>query len=172
MSGASNEIWTPIEETNGVYLVSNKGRVMSKKKYKDGVILKPYYDTCGYAYVEIDKKNVSMHRLVAKAYIDNPENKKEVNHINGDKKDNRAENLEWCTRSENISHAFKSGLKQALSRGKHLMAKGVVCLETGEAYECMEDAAEATGAKAANISKCCRGLRKTAASLHWKYARG
>jgi len=167
----NNEVWKQID-ADGLYYVSDMGRVLSKKKHKDGIILKPYFDTCGYAYIEISDKNVSVHRLVAEAFIDNAEGKAEVNHINGNKQDNRASNLEWCTRSENIAHAFKNGLKRSAARGEHKMARQVVCVDTGKIYACMEDAADDTGAKAANISKCCRGLRKTAASLRWQYARG
>ena len=119
------EIWKDIEEFEGLYQVSNLGRVKSleryvnHKRYKKQLIkeriIKPTLSFDKYYYVGLYKngnvKNVTIHRLVCLSFLQKTNKKKEVNHKNGIKTDNRVENLEWCTRSHNILHAFKNGLK-------------------------------------------------------------
>lgn len=104
--------WKDIDGYDGMYQVSSDGRV---RKVSTGKIGKIIIDNRGYSKKAITKDGkttqYSIHRLVAKAFIPNPENKPEVNHINGNKLDNRIENLEWVTRSENMKHAHESGLQ-------------------------------------------------------------
>lgn len=108
------------------YDVSTAGVVRSWKNGKP-VVLTQRTNRNGYLCVNfrIDGKTkiFKVHRLVAQAFISNPENKPEVNHINGDKTDNRVENLEWCTRSENLRHAYATGLKVALQGENNGRAK-------------------------------------------------
>jgi len=96
------------------YSVSNYGRIRNDKT---GRILKPRKDLCGYLYVGLYKNGVrkmlKVHRLVANAFIPNPENKRTVNHIDGNKINNFVENLEWCTHKENTHHAMDTGLKDS-----------------------------------------------------------
>ena len=98
----------------GIYAITTDGRVWS---YRLGHFMKPYTAGGGYRYIGLQRgrhiKQAVVHRLVAEAFIDNPLNKKEVNHIDGNKTNNDVSNLEWVTRSENMIHMF--GLKKALS---------------------------------------------------------
>jgi len=114
------EIWKDVIGYEGIYEVSNLGFVKRVSKTR-GVNLKyrgEYYLNAmdngkGYLRVKLSNngysKRVMLHRIIAEAFIDNPNNKKCVNHINHNRKDNRIENLEWCTHSENTLHAVKHG---------------------------------------------------------------
>lgn len=124
------EIWRPIEDYEGIYLVSNLGRVKSvdreimektgKRRPIKGRILKPYIDKAGYKTCRLYKDGIDefffIHRLVSMAFVDKNEGKDYINHIDGDKGNNNAKNLEWCTHQENIVHAFETGLSQRGSR--------------------------------------------------------
>lgn len=118
-----NEIWLPIDGTNGAYEISNHGRVKrlgndkGKGYPKNDRYLPPNKDKYGYyrASMPINGviKTIKIHQLVSRHFIPNPECKKTVNHINGIKTDNHVDNLEWCTHAENNIHAFTTGLKNA-----------------------------------------------------------
>jgi len=105
------EVWKDIKGYEGNYKISNFGRIESVRY---GRILKQTVNHKGYKYVSISyNKKVStyrVHRLVAIAFIDNKENKPQVNHINGIKTDNITDNLEWMTSEENVKHAVRCGL--------------------------------------------------------------
>lgn len=113
------EIWKDIKGYEGLYKISNYGRVESlpKNRYgsKKSIILKPFLDKDGYLNIGLCKNNVvtkhKVHRLVAQVFINNCHNKPQVNHKNGIKDDNRVTNLEWVTNGENQKHAWKYGLK-------------------------------------------------------------
>lgn len=113
------EIFKDIKGYEGLYQISNFGNVKSFIKYKgtNERILKMRANNRGYFYVCLHKKGgqkyFTAHRLAALTFIPNPSNKRTVNHINGVKTDNRLFNLEWNTDSENISHAYRSGLKNS-----------------------------------------------------------
>ena len=103
-----NEVWRDVEGYEGIYQVSDLGRVRSLKFGKVRV-LRASKNGCGYLYIGLHKdrkiKTVRVHRLVAQAFIPNSdEGKNEINHINEDKTDNRASNLEWCDRSYNLAY--------------------------------------------------------------------
>ena len=117
------EEWRWIPEYEGRYEVSNLGRVRSYARYRKPRLLKPYHDPRGYVQMvfTVDRKPRThwLHRLVAAAFITNPENKPSVNHINGNKADNSAANLEWATYSENTTHGYRTGLlKPPMIRGE------------------------------------------------------
>ena len=117
------EEWKPIEGYEGLYEVSNLGRVKSIERNvpfrgssitMHGKVLKPYANENGYCFVVLyqntRQKRHKIHRLVAETFIPNPEKKKCINHVDGNKKNNRVDNLEWCTHSENNKHAHDNGL--------------------------------------------------------------
>lgn len=123
------EIWKDVKGYEGSYQVSNLGRVKSldreiKSRYGfrkiKGIILKEIPDKDGYYRVNLKEsqngKTKNIHRLVATAFIDNKENKPQVNHINGVKNDNNVNNLEWSTLSENRQHAYNTGLQNSFTR--------------------------------------------------------
>lgn len=114
----NNEIWESIKDYPN-YKISNYGKVFSLNKNR---LLKTRDNGNGYLYVDLYCKNKSkrfyIHRLVASFFIPNLENKKEVNHIDGNKYNNCSSNLEWCTSSENNKHAWKTGLKTSTEKHK------------------------------------------------------
>ena len=129
------EIWKDIQEYKGLYQVSNLGRVRSldtiinckgakgiDNHLRKGKILKQNIGTTGYYSINLSKnskrKYVRVHRLVAEAFIPNPNNYYCINHIDGNKLNNKVENLEWCTYSYNNKEAYRLGLKQNKYKGK------------------------------------------------------
>lgn len=107
------EIWKDIEGYDGFYKVSNLGRITTFKRYPCGRVLKQHFDKYGYLYVILTKnsipKTIKSHRIVAKAFIPNPENKPTINHKDSNRSNNSVENLEWATFSENSIHGIKFG---------------------------------------------------------------
>lgn len=131
-----NEIWLDIPGYDGIYQVSNLGRLKSYDRLVDygkikairkGRVLASREGKLGYLYnvfsVDLKRKTVKPHRIVAEVFIPNPHNKPCVNHINGIKSDNRVENLEWVTYKENVDHAFKTKLKSGIKGEKSHLSK-------------------------------------------------
>lgn len=120
--------WKPIKGYEGIYMVLNIGQVKSLDRIdsigrlKKGLILSDVDNGNGYRIVNLKfngkQKMYTVHRLVAEAFIPNPMNLPQVNHIDGDKSNNKLENLEWCDKSHNMKHAYKIGLIKALDGEK------------------------------------------------------
>ena len=176
------EIWKDVVGFDGLYLISNLGRIRTLSKYnKNG------YDTimiqkckCEYMYVNLYKNGKlhtsRVHRLVAQAFIENPLNKPQVNHINGIKTDNRVDNLEWATRSENMKHAFRTGLVKNNINSVNAMRKAnikpIYQIKNGTIINEFESVSKAS--KYLNINenliyRVLSGFRKTTHHYSFRY---
>lgn len=159
-----NEIWKDIPEYSG-YQISSLGNVRSNK-YGDWRLLKPALDGAGYliVYLRKDKKSIRfhVHRLVAQVFVNG--NGSDVNHKNGTKTDNRAGNLEWCSRSENVKHAIRVlGLGKTRKIAQY-DRRGNYIKTWANAYE----AQEKLGINHGNINSCVNKHRKTAGGYRWE----
>lgn len=107
-----------------------------------------------------------IHRLVAMCYIDNPDNKPFVNHQDGDPSNNHVSNLEWCTNSENVQHAYDIGLGYKIVKPvRQVSLNGEVIAR----YKSISEASRQTGVNLSHICQCCRGNRKTNGGYRWEY---
>lgn len=163
-------IWKDIKGYEGLYQVSNEGEVRRLWKSKTH-ILSPS-NSLGYSYVNLCKHGkatrMTVHRLVAEAFVPNPDGKPEVNHINELKSDNRAKNLEWMTSSENQNHGTANARRRTNARAY----KRVLQMSEGEVinrYPSLKEASRATGISVSNLSRCCRGVLNTVRGFQWKF---
>lgn len=164
----STERWEWIPGCEGIYKVSDQGRVYSvRRPNTKGGLLRPRKDKDGYETVMLylggKKINKKIHRLVASMFIANPDDKTQVNHINGKKDDNRSSNLEWVTPSENIKHAFRLGLKNQFGERNPGFKGRIIGINaiTGEVVRMAGRAEiEAKGFIQAAVSQCVLGRQK------------
>lgn len=185
------EIWKDVEGYEGLYQVSNLGRIKSLPRwieFSDGrvrfyqeKIKKDKKVSTGYRQVTLYRNCVNeyfyVHRLVAGAFIPNPNNLIDINHIDGNKTNNLVTNLEWCSRSENIKHAYDTGLRIAHT-GDAIEKKSKAVLQFKEdgtfvaEYPSETEAAKKNMCKQSTISYYCRGNnkhKKMYMGYIWKY---
>lgn len=168
------EVWKDIPGTDGEYRISNHGKVMTAKT---GRTLSPAIDARGYERVCLFKKDrthrYKVHRLVAITFIPNPENKEQVNHKDGNKRNNSVDNLEWVTNAENMHHSRANGLHDGHkrfceSRKKHIIATHI---ESGNEifFDSILAAKKALGTS--HIQEVLKGLRYEAKGYTFRYAK-
>lgn len=157
------------------YFVTRDGDIYSniyhynRNPYSELRKLKASPDPDGYCHVTLrpNPKTYRTHRLIAQMFIPNPEYKREVNHINGNKLDNRVENLEWATGGENVRHAWRAGL------AKPRFGKRIIQYDLHDNFidehESIKAASLKTGISAINICKYCKGRIKYAGGFKWRY---
>lgn len=180
------EVWKDIAGYEGLYQVSNLGRIKSigrhtRNRYglmwKPGRVLNAAKDNKGYLTVVLcdNKKRhtFKVHKIVATTFILNPERKPQVNHIDGNKQNNRVDNLEWCSQSENMSHAWETGLQKRTHKKNDLksikIAQYSCDMQILNVFPSMMEAERQTGIYNASISRAVRHGGK-AGGFIWKYA--
>lgn len=177
------ETWKAIKGYEGLYEVSSTGKVRTLPHKTNGVsvpgveLKANMYKGHRYIRLRLYKNGVSkdymLHRLVAQAFVPNPYNKPYINHIDGNRENNSASNLEWCTQAENNRHAIILGinsiepmLKKTRKRVQQIGADGTVIKE----WESMTEAASALNLQVSNISHCCKGRIKSTGGYKWRLA--
>ena len=162
-----------IKGYEGLYAITSCGKVWSYRRKK---FLKPSISVDGYLRVQLKNKEniktIEIHRLVAEAYIPNPEGKKTVNHIDEIKSHNYVGNLEWNTIKENANYGTRTQKISKKSKGKSRIAQKIYCVELERTFNSQQDAVKELGICISSMSKAVNGLRKTAGGYHWKRLEG
>ena len=164
------EIWCPIKGFEGLYEVSDQGRVKSIG-YGDDRILKPQRIKTGYLLVGLRKNREQkwylVHRLVAQAFIQNPDNLPEVNHRDEDKENNSVQNLEWCDRKYNVNYG--TGIQRISEKKSKPVLQYTKSGEFVKEWESATDVQRNLNYSNSNISECCTGIRKSAYNFIWRF---
>lgn len=168
-----SELWKPITNYEGLYEVSSDGRIRNANK----VVLKPQKRKHGYLSVWLYKdggsKQVSVHRIVAEAFCEKKDGANEVNHLNENKQDNRADNLVWCTRQENCNYGSRSstiGKKNTNGKRSKPVKQYTIDGEFVKEYPSMHEARRQTGFAEGNIHKAIHGKYSHAYGYKWQYS--
>lgn len=176
------EIWKDIAGYENLYQVSNLGNVISLFRTNKPKTLKPTPSNCGYYKVQLYKNGhpqmFYVHRLVAEAFIPNPNKKSQVNHIDGIKSNNCLTNLEWVSPSENQKHSISLGLRSSspmvgkIGKLNHQSKPIMQFSKSGDlikVWDCISDASRYFNCKPSNISNCASGRYKSSQGYVWKY---
>ena len=172
------EVWKPVVGYEGRDEVSNFGRVKSKERFRrancgtfrriDERIMKQCLDRDGYLsinlYNDCERKHALVHRLVAEAFIPNPNNLPQVNHKDERKTNNCIDNLEFCDAEYNTNYGKRN------KKAGESLGKPVLCVELNITYQSAREAMRQTGIGCSKIGECCKGKRKTTGGYHWNYA--
>lgn len=174
------EIWKDVKGYEGLYKVSNLGNVLSLNyhRMKINKLKKFTLNHKGYFTVHLcnNKKNkrILVHRLVALAFIPNPNKLPQINHKDGDKQNNKVDNLEWCTNGENQLHAYNLGLKQPLNGTNNPSHKKINQYDIYgnfiRSWSYIKEASNSLNITASSITFCCQHKYKTAGGFVWEYA--
>lgn len=161
-------IWKDIVGYEGLYKVSNKGGVYSIRRKRE---MSPTISNNGYKRVKLytrgKYKTISIHRLVAKTFLENPENYPVVNHIDENKFNNNVENLEWCTQKQNVNHG--TGKQRRAEAVKMQVEQYTLDNQYIATYKSAVDLQKEYGFHQSAISRVCRGERKSAYKYIWRY---
>lgn len=170
------EVWRDIEGYNGKYIVSNLGNVRSVAYRTQHKLLTKIISYKGYLRVRLPDGLKYIHRLVAQAFIENPDNLPQINHKNENKTDNRVSNLEWCSSLYNIRYG--TGIERR-SYKRTLLRNGTSSIPIIQfdlqgnyiaEYPSAREAARQLSLKSSsNITKCCKNQRESACNFKWKY---
>lgn len=171
------EIWKDVVGYEGSYMVSNLGNVKSLNWRGLGIAKNLYLKKHNKGYLQVElakngsKKMITVHRLVATAFIENPNGLPQVNHMDEDKTNNRSDNLEWCDQRYNIRYSSEKhgGRRNGKCSNVHIMQ----CSKDGtviRTWKSSRDVFLETGMSAWSVSECCKGKRKTAYGFKWRYS--
>lgn len=170
-----------VHPDNPRYLISRDGKIYSlkHKKILSAETTKAGYKRVNLWYRHLGKgKSELVHRIVAKAFIPNPENKPYINHLDFNKSNNNVENLEWCTSRENNAYSnvwdyagLATKTKKTYVKANESVSKKTLCVETGVVYKSCSEAGRQLGISRKLISRVCIGKRKRAGGYHWKYVK-
>lgn len=182
------EVWKDIEGYEGYYQISNQGKVLSLNYCLRGysALLTPKINKRGYAWVELRKngtrKPMLIHRLVAQAFIENPNNYPLINHKDENPLNNNADNLEWCTHSYNVKYSLalhperckRGGYIRHRKNGAYKCSKKVrqIDISSGKIiceYNYLAEIKRVLGKNEYSIRECCYGNRKTAYGYRWEF---
>lgn len=166
------ENWTDIITHKGLYQISDLGRVRNNKGQ---ILSQTLYPKTGYLRVHLSKNGkaewYTVHRLVAEAFIENPDGLPNVNHKDEIKTNNRVNNLEWCTQSYNCNYGTRNKRISKTKQNDTRLSKKVKCVETNITYPSAKEAERQTGIFNTSIIQVCKGKRQTAGGYHWEYGK-